>query len=66
MIKLYTKSVKDKNTRLEDKKIINKLEAEYDEKFKELKDELIQKLYQVLGGKVFSGDKKFRSRNCNF
>ena len=49
--KLYTKSVKDKNTRLEDKKIINKLEAEYDEKFKELKDELVQKLYQVLGGK---------------
>ena len=49
--KLYTKSVKDKNTRLEDKKIINKLEAEYDEKFKELKDELIQKLYSVLGGK---------------
>ena len=50
--KLYTKSVKDKNKRLEDKKIINKLESDYDEKFKELKKELVQKLYSVLNGKT--------------
>jgi DNA-directed RNA polymerase subunit beta len=55
--KLYTKSVKDKNTRLEDKKILSKLELDYDERFKELKNELVQKLYSVLGSKNSLGIK---------
>ena len=50
--KLYTKSVKDKNTRLEDKKILSKLELDYDEKFKELKSQLVQKLYAIINSKT--------------
>ena len=53
--KLFTRPVKDKRKRSEDKDFLNKLELSYDLKFKELKDKLVEKLYNILGGKTCQG-----------
>jgi len=53
--KLFSRSVKDKRKRSEDKDELNKLELEYEVKFQELKDVLIEKLFSLINGKTSQG-----------
>ena len=53
--KLFSRSVKDKRKRSEDKEDLNKLELEYEVKFQELKDILIDKLFTLVNGKTSQG-----------
>jgi len=53
--KLFSRSVKDKRKRSEDKDAINKLELEYEVKFQQLKDVLIEKLFSIVNGKTSQG-----------
>ena len=53
--KLFTRPIKDKRKRSEDKEILSQLETQYDEKFKDLKSRLVEKLYVILGGKTCQG-----------
>jgi len=53
--KLFSRSVKDKRKRSEDKEELNKLELEYEVKFQELKDILIEKLFALINGKTSQG-----------
>ncbi|WP_149277469.1 DNA-directed RNA polymerase subunit beta [Pareuzebyella sediminis] len=53
--KLFSRSVKDKRKRSEDKEELNKLELEYEVKFQELKDILIDKLFTLINGKTSQG-----------
>ena len=53
--KLFTRPIKDKRKRSEDKEILSQLETQYDEKFKDLKSSLVEKLYVILGGKTCQG-----------
>ncbi|MUH38147.1 DNA-directed RNA polymerase subunit beta [Zobellia amurskyensis] len=53
--KLFSRSVKDKRKRSEDKEELNKLELEYEVKFQELKDILIEKLFTLINGKTSQG-----------
>ena len=50
--KLFQKSIKTKKQRLEDKTLLTDLENVYDEKFNNLKSQLIEKLSSVLNGKT--------------
>ncbi|WP_201260258.1 DNA-directed RNA polymerase subunit beta [Blattabacterium punctulatus] len=50
--KLFTRSIKDKKSRAQDKIKIDYLEKEYDKKFLDLKNNFLKKLYTVLHGKV--------------
>ncbi|WP_185876699.1 DNA-directed RNA polymerase subunit beta [Blattabacterium cuenoti] len=49
--KLFTRSIKDRKTRLQDKIKIDSLEKEYDKKFLDMKNFLLKKLLFVLNGK---------------
>ena len=53
--KLFSRSIKDKRKRNEDKEAISKLEMEYEVKFQQLKDVLVEKLFQLVGGKTSQG-----------
>ncbi|MGB3992312.1 MAG: DNA-directed RNA polymerase subunit beta [Flavobacteriaceae bacterium] len=53
--KLFSRSVKDKRKRSEDKDAITKLELEYEVKFQQLKDVLIEKLFSLVNGKTSQG-----------
>jgi len=53
--KLFSRSIKDKRKRSEDKDAINKLELEYEVKFQELKDVLVEKLFSLVTGKTSQG-----------
>jgi len=53
--KLFARSVKDKRKRVQDKEDLKLLEDNYDVKFNELKEVLINKLYTVLNGKTSQG-----------
>ena len=53
--KLFARSVKDKRKRIQDKEDLKALEDNYDVKFNELKNVLIEKLYTVLNGKTSQG-----------
>lgn len=53
--KLFSRSVKDKRKRSEDKEDLTKLELEYEVKFQELKDILIEKLFTLINGKTSQG-----------
>ena len=53
--KLFTRPVKDKRKRSEDKDLLVELEASYESKSKFLKDKLVEKLYNILGGKTCQG-----------
>ncbi len=53
--KLFSRSVKDKRKRSEDKEDLNKLELEYEVKFQELKDVLVEKLFTLINGKTSQG-----------
>src|SRR6056300_1094308 len=53
--KLFSRSVKDKRKRSEDKEAITKLELEYEVKFQQLKDVLVEKLFSLVNGKTSQG-----------
>ena len=53
--KLFSRAVKDKRKRAQDKEDIAKLEDVYDVKFEELKSVLVQKLFTIVGGKTAQG-----------
>ena len=53
--KLFSRAVKDKLKRAQDKEDISKLEDAYDVKFEELKSVLVQKLFTIVGGKTAQG-----------
>ncbi len=53
--KLFARAVKDKRKRAQDKDDILALEAQYDRKFDELKDVLIEKLFTIVNGKTAQG-----------
>ncbi len=53
--KLFSRSIKDKRKRSEDKEAITKLELEYEVKFQELKNILVEKLFKLINGKTSQG-----------
>ncbi|MFV0564590.1 MAG: DNA-directed RNA polymerase subunit beta [Flavobacteriaceae bacterium] len=53
--KLFSRAVKDKRKRAQDKDDIVALEASYDRRFDELKDILIEKLFNIVNGKTAQG-----------
>jgi DNA-directed RNA polymerase subunit beta len=53
--KLFTRPVKDKRKTSKDKDLLIELEASYELKYKSLKDQLVEKLYNILGGKTCQG-----------
>tara|TARA_B110000444_G_scaffold161067_1_gene150499 strand:+ start:438 stop:4244 length:3807 start_codon:yes stop_codon:yes gene_type:complete len=53
--KLFTRPIKDKRKRSEDKEVLNQLELEFENKFKSLKNKLIEKLFVILSGKTCQG-----------
>lgn len=53
--KLFARAVKDKRKRAQDKDDIAQLEAIYDAKFEELKNVLIDKLFNIVNGKTAQG-----------
>ncbi|WP_394907748.1 DNA-directed RNA polymerase subunit beta [uncultured Mesonia sp.] len=55
--KLFARAVKDKRKRAKDKEEIAKLEDKYKVKFETLKNELIDKLFAIVGGKTAQGVK---------
>jgi DNA-directed RNA polymerase subunit beta len=53
--KLFSRAIKDKRKRAQDKEDISMLENDYDVKFEELKSVLVQKLFTIVGGKTAQG-----------
>jgi DNA-directed RNA polymerase subunit beta len=53
--KLFARAVKDKRKRAQDKDDIAQLEAVYDAKFEDLKNVLIEKLFNIVNGKTAQG-----------
>ncbi|SEQ13349.1 DNA-directed RNA polymerase subunit beta [Hyunsoonleella jejuensis] len=53
--KLFARAVKDKRKRAQDKDDILVLEAQYDRKFDELKEVLVEKLFAIVNGKTAQG-----------
>ena len=53
--KLFTRIVKDKRKRSQDKEAIMELEDNYDVKFDKLKSVLVEKLFSILSGKTCQG-----------
>jgi len=53
--KLFARSVKDKRIRLQNKEDIALLEDEFDKKFDNLRDVLIEKLFTIVAGKTAQG-----------
>ena len=55
--KLFERAIKDKRKRAQDKEDIARLEVEYDAKFDDLKAVLVEKLFNLIGGKTAQGVK---------
>ena len=53
--KLFARSVKDKRKRTQDKDALGALEMEFEVKFVELKDKLVEKLFLIVNGKTSQG-----------
>ncbi len=53
--KLFARAVKDKRKRTQDKDALSALEMEFETKFVELKDKLIEKLFLIVNGKTSQG-----------
>ena len=53
--KLFARAVKDKRKRTQDKDALSELETEFEVKFTELKDKLIEKLFLIVNGKTSQG-----------
>ena len=53
--KLFTRSIKDKRKRNQDKQELEALDAAYEVKFQDLKSVLVEKLFSILNGKTCQG-----------
>ncbi len=53
--KLFTRTIKDKRRRTEDKELLKNLELKYGKIFDDLKSKLVEKLYSMLSGKTCQG-----------
>jgi DNA-directed RNA polymerase subunit beta len=53
--KLFSRAVKDKRKRTQDKDALGALEMEFEVKFVELKDKLVDKLFNIVNGKTSQG-----------
>ena len=53
--KLFKRAVKDKNKRIKDKEAVSALEASFISKFEALKDQLVEKLFNLISGKTAQG-----------
>ena len=53
--KLFARAVKDKRKRTQDKDSLGALEMEFETKFIELKDKLVEKLFLIVNGKTSQG-----------
>jgi len=53
--KLFARAIKDKRKRAKDKEDIAKLEDQYEDKFEDLKNRLVEKLFSIIGGKTSQG-----------
>ncbi|WP_396166142.1 DNA-directed RNA polymerase subunit beta [Flavobacterium sp.] len=53
--KLFARAVKDKRKRTQDKDALGALEIEFETKFIELKDKLVEKLFLIVNGKTSQG-----------
>ncbi len=53
--KLFSRAVKDKRKRAQDKEDITKLESSYHVKLSELQDRLVEKLFAIVNGKTSQG-----------
>jgi len=53
--KLFARAVKDKRKRTQDKDALGALEMEFETKFVELKDKLVEKLFLIVNGKTSQG-----------
>jgi DNA-directed RNA polymerase subunit beta len=53
--KLFARAVKDKRKRTQDKDALTELEMDFETKFVELKDKLIEKLFVIVDGKTSQG-----------
>ncbi|MGY5850332.1 DNA-directed RNA polymerase subunit beta [Salegentibacter sp. F14] len=53
--KLFARAIKDKRKRAQDKEDVSALEKKYDAKFANLKAELVDKLFAIIGGKTAQG-----------
>ena len=53
--KLFTRTIKDKRKRAEDKDQLKKLESDYNTLFQDLKSKMIEKLYSIINGKTCQG-----------
>ncbi|HMK06464.1 MAG TPA: DNA-directed RNA polymerase subunit beta, partial [Flavobacterium sp.] len=53
--KLFSRAVKDKRKRTTDKDSLGSLEMEFETKFAELKDKLVEKLFNIVNGKTSQG-----------
>lgn len=53
--KLFSKSIKDKRAKVEEKKEVEVLDKEYEKEFSALKEKMINKLVSLLDGKVTNG-----------
>ena len=54
---MFERAIKDKRKRAQDKEDIARLEVEYDAKFDDLKAVLVEKLFNLIGGKTAQGVK---------
>ncbi len=53
--KLFSRSVKDRKSKAQDKPILESLDADYEKDFAQLKDKLVDKLLQILGESKSAG-----------
>jgi len=57
--KLFTKSIKDRKSKVAEKPIISKYEKEFEKEIASLKDELVKKLFELTNGKTSQGVKDY-------
>jgi DNA-directed RNA polymerase subunit beta len=53
--RLYSRAVKDKKAKLEEKGLVDKLDADYQKNISDLKTQLIDKLFSLVNGKTSQG-----------
>jgi DNA-directed RNA polymerase subunit beta len=53
--KLFSRAVKDRKAKASDKPILDQLEKEQNEELKELKNQIVQKLFKLVNGKTSQG-----------
>lgn len=53
--RLYSRAIKDKKTKSEEKGVVEKLNKDYEKSIKEVKDQLVEKLFSIVNGKTSQG-----------